>query len=48
MDRTSSATLGLVLFTLTTLFFHVLFMGMSIPAWPLFAWNGLVVDRFVG
>ena len=37
MHKTSSATLGLMLFTLTMWSFYFLFMRKPTPAWPLFA-----------
>ena len=36
MHRTSSATLGLMLFTVTIMVFHFLFMRKPSPAWALF------------
>ena len=36
MHRTSSAALGLMLFTLNVWSFHFLFIRMPTPAWPLF------------
>ena len=37
MHRTNSATLGLIVCTLTMCSFHFLFMRKPTPAWPLFA-----------
>ena len=50
MHRKRSATLGLVLFTLTTRSFHFLLMRKPTPAWPLFAleWLCKVVKHSSG
>ena len=47
MHGTSSAALGLMLFTLTIWSYHFLFMRKSTPAWPLLALQCIVGGRFV-